>query len=270
MKKIIVFGSCQTGGLELWHEKHLSDFKTFNKVTSALKTDFNENYVKVIQNKKKSELAKEQIEYGKLNAWPSQLKFKYPDADISNFAVSQSNIANFIKISTYLDSVQLDQKETKIIIEITDPVGITSVRENMLRSYDKEALKFWLSKEESVKMGKYIDTYEPPRFRAYLELLMAKNLISDLRSKGFDVDYFVWDRSKWIYIIENTSPFEMFLDYENYITDNFKNMMEEFLKGTLLKKEQEIELNSLPKLPQEHFSHTTQALLGKFICDNLK
>jgi hypothetical protein len=226
--------------------------------------------MKTIQNKKKSDLAKEQIEYCRLNAWPKQLKIKYPDAEIVNFSVAQGNLSTCIRIAAYLDSHQFDKKETKIIIEITDPIGVTVVRENMLRNYDSEVLDFFIPKDEALKVAEYLDTYEPPRYKAYLELLMTKNLISDLRLKGFDVDYFFWNRSKWLDILNNTTPFEMFFDYEKYVTDNFKNMLEEILKGSLLNEQQDTELNSLLKLPQEHFSHSTHELLGKFICDSLK
>jgi hypothetical protein len=270
MKKIIVFGSCQTGGLELWHEKHVPNFKNFSTVSAALNTKFNEGYIKVVQNKKQSELAKEQIEYCQTNSWPSQLKSKYPDAEILNFAVPQGNISTFIKLSAYLDSLQLSKNETKIIIEIMDPVGITRVCENMLRSYDKDALEYYLSKEESAKMQEYLNVYEPLRYRAYLEIMTAKNAISDLKLKGFDVSYFIRDRKQWYSVLDHTQPFEMFIEYGNHITDNFDMLFSEFLKDSLLTEEQDLELNNLPLLPQGHFSNEAHMLLGKFICNNLK
>jgi len=270
MKKIIVFGSCQTGGLELWHEKHLPNFKNFNSVSAARKTNLHNVYLKVIQNKKESDITKEQIEYCQLNSWPAQLKFKYPDAEILNFAVSQGNISTFVKLSAYLDNLQLDKNETKIIIEIMEPVGITGVCENMLRSYDKDALEFWISKEESAKMREYLDTYQPLRYRAYLEILTAKNAISNLQSNGFDVSYFIRERKQWYNMLDETKPFEMFIEYDNHITDNLDILFSEFLKDSLLTEEQDVEVNSLPLLPQGHYSHEAQALLGKFICNNLK
>jgi hypothetical protein len=270
MKKIIVFGSCQTGGLELWHEKHVPNFKNFSTVSAALNTKFNESYIKVIQNKKQSELAEEQIAYCQTNSWPSQLKAKYPDVEILNFAVSQGNISTFIKISACIDSLQLSKNETKIIIEIMDPVGVTGVCENMLRSYDKDALEFWLSKDESERMREYLNIYEPLRYRAYLEIMTAKNAISDLKLKGFDVSYFIRDRSQWYTMLAETHPFEMFIEYGNHITDNLNVLFSEFLKDSLLTEEQDLELNNLPLLPQGHYSQEAHILLGKFICNNLK
>jgi hypothetical protein len=270
MKKIIVFGSCHSGGVELWHEKHVTNFKTLNSVSASRKSNIHNVYVKAIQNKKQSELAKEQIEYCQTNAWPSQLKFKYPDAEILNFAVPQGNISTFIKLSVYLDSCRLEKNETKIIIEIMDPVTITGVCENMLRSYDKDALECFLSNEESAKMREYLDDYAPLRYRAYLEILTAKNAISDLKSKGFDVSYFIRNRSQWHTMLAETRPFEMFIEYNNHITDNLDMLFSEFLKDSLLTEEQDLELNKLPLLPLEHFSNEAHLLLGKFICDNLK
>lgn len=270
MKKIIVFGSCQTGGLELWHEKHVPNFKNLSTVSAALKTRFNEEYIKVIQNKKHSELAEEQLVYCQTNSWPSQLKFKYPDAEILNFAVPQGNISTFIKLSAYVDSLQLSKNETKIIIEIMDPVGVTVVCENMLRSYDKDVLDYYLSKKESVKMQEYLDVYQPLRYRAYLEIMTAKNAISDLKLKGFDVSYFIRDRKQWYSVLDHTQPFEMFIEYNNHITDNLDMLFSEFLKDSLLTEEQDSELNNLPLLPQGHFSNEAHMLLGKFICNNLK
>jgi hypothetical protein len=108
------------------------------------------------------------------------------------------------------------------------------------------------------------------RYRAYLEILTAKNAISDLKLKGFDVSYFIRDRSQWYAMLAETQPFEMFIEYGNHITDNLNMLFSEFLKDSLLTEEQDLELNNLPLLPQGHFSNEAHMLLGKFICNNLK
>lgn len=269
INKFLVFGSCHTSGLELWQEKNIPNYVEFDKLTSALRSDFNESYVKVIQNKRTNECTKDLIRYNRSNSWVSQLKKKYPDSEILNFAIAQSNIANFIKISSYLDKNQINKKETTIIIEITEPIGLTVVLDNMLRSYDKDALEFFMSKNEAIQMNQYLDMYEPPRYRAYLDLIMAKNLITNLKFEGYDVKYFIWDRKKWFDVLHNTSPFEMFMSYDEYINDNLCDMLEDFLKGSILSEEQEIQLSKISKLPQEHFSHEAHVLLGKFICEKL-
>jgi hypothetical protein len=90
-----------------------------------------------------------------------------------------------------------------------------------------------------------------------------------LKLKGYDVEYFVWDRDIWYEIINNTEMFEIFVSYGEYIKDNFKKMFDEFMKNSLLTYDEEIQLKMVPTLPQGHYSKKAQDILGTFIAQKI-
>jgi len=227
------------------------------------------SYVEVIQNFGESEAIKTEIEWCRANSWPNKLKEKFADVEILNLSTAHSNLANFIKLTSYLEIADIDKENTKIIIEVTEPTGIVSSKGKHLKSFPKDHLPAFVGNEESIEMNKYLDEHESARYRAYLDLLTIKNLISDLKLKGYDVEYFVWDRDIWYEIINNTEMFEIFVSYGEYIKDNFKKMFDEFMKNSLLTYDEEIQLKMVPTLPQGHYSKKAQDILGTFIAQKI-
>lgn len=271
MKKIFIFGSCNSYGLELYPAAHIKDYTSLSTIEAFLRDDFL-TYADVVQDFAESESIKEEIQYCRTHAWPRQLATGLPGVEIVNYSLGQTNMANFIRLTSYLETINIDKENTKIIIEITEPTGVTvsDNRNNTLKSYSKDFLHVFVGKKESIKMNEYLDQHESPRYRAYIDLLTIKNLISDLKLKGYNVDYFIWDRTLWTDVIHATEPFKMFIEYNNWIDDNFESMFNEFLKNSLLSEEEENMLKAIPALPQTHYSQEAQDMLGKFILKKIE
>lgn len=268
MNKIIIFGSCNSYGLELWPEHTIPNYPNMDRLMAFLR-DTVMSYVDVIQNFAESDSIKTEIEWCRANAWPNKLKEKLPEVEILNLSLAQSNLGNFIRLTSYLETADIDKENTKIIIEVTEPTGIISSKGNAIKSFPKEHLPAFVGNEETIEMNKYLDEHESARYRAYLDLLTVKNLISDLKLKGYNVEHFVWDRDLWYEIINGTDTFKLFVSYGKFIDDNFKKMFEEFLENSLLTYEEEVQLKTIPLLPQGHYSKQAQDLLGTFIAQKI-
>jgi len=268
VNKIIIFGSCNSYGLELWPEHTIPNYPNMDRLMAFLRDDFM-SYADVVQNFGESESIKTEIEWCRTNAWPNKLKEKFTDVEILNLSIAHSNLANFIKLTSYLEITDIDKENTKIIIEVTEPTGIISSKGKHLKSFPKDHLAVFVGNDETIEINKYLDKHESARYRAYLDLLTIKNLISDLKLKGYDIEYFVWDRDLWYDVINNTEAFEIFLSYGEYIKDNFKKMFDEFTKNSLLTYDEEIQLKMIPTLPQGHYSKKAQDMLGTFIAQKI-
>jgi hypothetical protein len=266
MNKILIFGSCNSYGLELYPAAHIDGYTKLTTIEAYLQDSFS-TYADVVQNLGESEDIKKEISYCRMHAWPGQLQLAYPDVEIKNYSIGQTNLANFIRLTSYLETANIDKANTKIIIEITEPTGVTvsDNSNNTIKSYAKPYLSVFVGKKEAATMDEFLDKNESPRYRAYLDLITVKNLISDLKYNGYDVDYFIWDRALWYDVIHNTEPFKLFIEYGNWIDDNFNCMFEEFLKNSMLTEDEEKQLKAIPALPQTHYSQQAQDLLGKFI-----
>lgn len=268
IKKFIIFGSCNSAGVELWWDKTIPDYSKMDVIMAAVRSDFLV-YVDHIQNEKSNENIKNQIEYETNNSWVKKLKENFPDAEIINMSVSQSNLKNFLKASTYLYQNEVDKSSTCIIIEMTEPTGVTICENNILKSFSKPHLEFFVDKPEKKLMDTYLDTYENERYRAYLDLVTLYNLIGNLKYQGYFTHYFIWDRDPWIKLLQQTEPIKMFTP-ENNQTDKFNNIFVDFFNESLISTEQEQELKKIPLYPQGHFTPEAHEKLGEYISRKLK
>lgn len=268
IKKIIIFGSCNTAGAELWADKTIENYCDMDILMAAHKSNVLK-YAEHVQNGKSHSFIKEQIEYEIKNSWVKKLQENFVDAEILNFSIAQSNLKNFIKASTYFTKNKIDKKTTRIILEMTEPTGLTFCQNDILKSYGKPCLEIWTGKEESTFMNSYLDKYETDRYRAYIDLLFMYNLVGNLRHQGYTVDYFIWNRDPWTKIIEFTQPISLYQPY-NEETDILNSLFFDFFKDSLISYEQEKELQKFKTYPQGHFTPEAHNLLGEFIVEKIK
>lgn len=268
IKKFIIFGSCNTAGVELWAEKTIENYCDMDILMAAHKSDVI-SYADHVQNGKSISFIKDQIDYETKNSWVKILNNNFPDSDILNFSVAQSNLKNFIKASTYLHQNKIEKETTRIIIEMTEPTGLTFCQDNILKSLGKPCLEIWVGKEESTFMNSYLDKYENERYRAYLDLISMYNLVGNLRYQGYTVDYFIWNRDPWIKLLQRSQPIELF-NPDNNNTDALDNLFFDFFDNSLISHEQEKELQKFKTYPQGHFTPQAHNLLGQLISEKIK
>jgi hypothetical protein len=263
IEKFIVFGSCHTAGVELWSDKTIPDYSNMDPLIAAVRSD-PRVYIDHIQNGKFNKDIPEQIEYETNNSWVNALTDHFPNTEVINTSVAQSNLKNFLKASTYFLQNQIDKTSTCIIIEITEPTGITVCQDNMLKYGSKQHLGFYFDEHQAELMNSYLDSYESARYRAYLDIVFLYNLIGNLRNQGYNAQYFLWNRTPWTRLLSSTDPIKMFQPQSND-TDMFDKLFHEFLQNSLITVEQETEIKQIPLLPHGHMRLEAHALLGKFI-----
>jgi len=268
IKKFIIFGSCNSAGVELWYDKTIPDYSKMDPVMAAVRSNFL-TYADHVQNEKPSESIDAQIEYETKNSWVKKLKENFPESEIINLSVAQSNLKNFLKATTYLYQNEIEKESTCIIVEMTEPTGLTLCQNNILKSYGKPHLEFFLGKNQTDLMNSYLDTYENERHRAYLDLVTLYNLIGNLRYQGFIAHHFIWDRDPWVKLLKETSPIKMFMP-ENDNTDEFYNLFSNFFKDSLVSEQQEQELKKFKLYPQGHFIPEAHDKLGEYISKRIK
>ena len=268
IKKFIIFGSCNTAGVELWAEKTIENYCDMDILMAAHKSDVI-SYADHVQNGKSISFIKDQIDYETKNSWVKILNNNFPDSDILNFSVAQSNLKNFIKASTYLHQNKIEKETTRIIIEMTEPTGLTFCQDNILKSLGKPCLEIWVGKEESTFMNSYLDKYENERYRAYLDLISMYNLVGNLRYQGYTVDYFIWNRDPWIKLLQRSQPIKLF-NPDNNNTDALDTLFFDFFDNSLISYEQEKELQKFKTYPQGHFTPQAHNLLGQLISEKIK
>lgn len=268
INKFIIFGSCNSAGVELWYDKTIPNYSKMDPIMAAVRSDFLV-YADHVQNEKPNENIKNQIDYETNNSWVKKLKENFPNSEVVNISVAQSNLKNFLKASTYLYQNNIDKKSTCIIIEMTEPTGLTLCQNNILKSYGKPHLEFFLGKQQKESMDAYLDTYENERHRAYIDLITLYNLIGNLRYQGYIAHHFIWDRDPWIKLLRESKPIRMFMP-ENNNTDVFDELFFSFFEDSLISKEQEQELKKFLLYPQGHFVPEAHEKLGEYISTKLK
>ena len=263
IKKFIVFGSCHTAGVELWSDKTIENYSDMDPLFAALRSN-PRTYIDHIQNNKFDDAMPEQIEYETSNSWVKALKINFPDCELINTSVAQSNLKNFLKTSTYFLQNQIDKETTCIIIEMTEPTGVTVCQDDILKYGSKHHLDFYFDEAQAKLMNSYLDVYESARYRAYLDIVTLYNLIGNLRHQGYIAHYFLWNRTPWTRLLKSTNPIKMFLP-QNSNTDMFEKLFYEFSENSLISANQENELKQIPLLPHGHMRLEAHTLLGEFI-----
>ena len=268
IKKFIIFGSCNSAGVELYSDTKIPNYADMDPIMAAVRSDFLV-YADHVQNKKHNENISHQIEFETKNSWVKQLSKHFPEAEIINVSVAQSNLKNFLKAATYLYQNDVDKDSTYIIVEMTEPTGLTLCQDDVLKSYGKPHLEFFLGSDEQKFMEGYLDKYENDRYRAYLDIISLYNLIGNLKYQGFNANYFIWDRQFWQDLIVETTPIKMFMPYSDG-TDALNSMFYDFFEGSLLTSQQEQELKKIKLYPQGHYVPVAHELLGNYIATKIK
>jgi len=267
--KLYVFGSCFSHGLELWEEAHIDNYKDMDIVMATVRTNLQE-YWRAFHHDTRdcSKELKDRIKYNRTHAWPSFLE----DAEVKNFsAVGQRNLETYLKIISMLDNGEIDPS-IKLIIEITQPAdGKTISYNETVKSVSIEhAEYFFENREMGSEIKDFYKKYESDRFNAWNDLLILESLFNKLKNAGIQYRYFFYDRSLWYALLKDTKPFQLYIDPDTAIKDNFDKLLHRILSTSLLNADEDLMIRSFECLPHEHLSALGHKQLADLIKSKLK